>query len=72
VEVIVAIQFLTRVFDKFSEKTKNSKKTMKTQKKIHFDIFASFLAFSMSSQKNLNFQRYFERVQLLTRKFYNH
>jgi hypothetical protein len=39
---------------------------------MHFDIFASFLAFSTPSQKNLNFQRYFERVQLLTRKFYNH
>jgi len=45
---------------------------MKTQKKCIFDIFASFLAFSTSSQKNLNFQRYLERVQLLTRKFYDH
>ena len=40
---------------------------MKTQKKCIFDIFASLLAFSTSSQKNLNFQKYFERVQLLTR-----
>jgi hypothetical protein len=40
---------LTHVFDKFSEKTKNSKKAMKTHKKMHFDIFASFLAFSMPS-----------------------
>jgi len=39
-------------FDKFTEKTKNSKKTMKTPKKCIFDIFASFLAFSTSSQKN--------------------
>jgi hypothetical protein len=58
---------LTQVFDKFSEKTKNSKKKYENPQKMHFDIFASFLAFSTSSQKNLNFQRYFERVQLLTR-----
>jgi coproporphyrinogen III oxidase-like Fe-S oxidoreductase len=45
---------------------------MKTPKKMHFDIFASFLAFSTPSPKNLNFQRYFERIQLSTRKFYNH
>jgi hypothetical protein len=52
----VAIQFFTHVFDKFSEKIKNSKKQpMKTAKKCIFDIFASFLAFSTSSQKNLNF-----------------
>jgi hypothetical protein len=38
----VATQFLTHVFDKFSEKNKNSKKTMKTPKKSIFDIFASF------------------------------
>jgi hypothetical protein len=41
----VATQFLTHVFDKFSEKNKNSKKTMKTPKKAfliylhHFSIF---------------------------------
>jgi len=51
----------------FQKKQKIAKKTMKTPKKMHFDIFASFLAFSTSSQKNLNFQRYFERGQLLTR-----
>ena len=38
----VATQFLTHILDKFIEKTKNSKKTMKTPKKMHFDIFASF------------------------------
>jgi len=41
----------------FQKKPKNSKKTMKPPKKCIFDIFASFLAFSTSSQKNLNFQR---------------
>ena len=70
--MFVATQFLTHVLIIFQKKTKNSKKTMKTQKNAFFDIFASFLAFSTSSQKNLNFQRYLERVQLLTRKFYDH
>ena len=56
---------------KFQKKSKNSKKNENPQK-LHFDIFALFLAFSTSSQKNLNFQRYLERVQLLTRKFYDH
>jgi hypothetical protein len=68
----VATQFLTHVFDKFLEKIKNSKKNNENPQKMHFDIFASFLAFLTSFQKNLNFQKYFERVQLLTRKFYNH
>jgi hypothetical protein len=54
------------------QKTKIAKKNNKNPKKCILDIFALFLAFSMTSQKNLNFQRYFERVQLLTRKFYNH
>jgi hypothetical protein len=58
---------LIHVFDKVLEKIKNSKETTKTPKKCIFDIFASFLAFSTSSQKDLNFQRYLERVQLLTR-----
>jgi hypothetical protein len=55
-------------FINFQKKPKieKEKKTMKTPKKCIFDIFASFLAFSTSSQNNLNFQRYFERVQLLT------
>jgi len=44
----VVTQFLTHVFDKFSEKIKNRKKQRKPQK-MHFDIFASFLAFSTSS-----------------------
>jgi len=63
---------LTHIFDKFSEKIKKRRKNNENPKKYIFDIFASFLAFSTSFQKNLNFQRYFERVQLLTRKFYNH
>jgi len=62
----VATQFFTHVFDNFLEKNQK-KKTMKTPKKCIFDIFASFLAFSTSSQKNLNFQMYFERVQILSR-----
>ena len=47
-------------------------KIYENPKKYIFDIFASFLAFSMSSQKNFNFQRYFERIQLLTSYVYNH
>jgi hypothetical protein len=43
---VVAIQFLTHVFDKFSEKTKNSKENNENPKKCIFDIFALFLAFS--------------------------
>jgi hypothetical protein len=64
----VATQFLTHVFDKFSEKKKPKiEKNNENPKKCIFDTFALFLAFSTSSQKNLNFQRYFEHVQLLTR-----
>jgi hypothetical protein len=48
----VATQFLTRVFDKFTEKTKKEQKNNENPKKCIFDIFASFLAFSASSQKN--------------------
>jgi len=59
----VATQFLTYIFDKFSEKSKIAKKQRKTQK-MYFWYICSFLAFSTSSQKNLNFQRYLERVQL--------
>jgi len=39
---------------------------------MHFLYICIVLAFSTSSQKNLNFQKYLERVQLLTRKFYDH
>jgi hypothetical protein len=42
-------------------------KKNKNPKKYVFNIFASFLAFSTSSQNNLNFQRSLERVRLLTR-----
>jgi hypothetical protein len=63
---------LTHIFDKFSEKSKIAKKTTKNPKKNAFWYICIFLAFLMSFQKNLNFQRYFERVQLLTLKFYNH
>jgi hypothetical protein len=53
--IIVAIQFLIHVFNNFSGKIKNCKKTMKTLKNIFFDIFALFLAFLTLYQKNLNF-----------------
>ena len=33
---------------------------------MFFNIFASFLAFSASSQKNLEFQRSLERVRIFT------
>jgi len=56
-------------FDKFSEKSKNSEKHIENPKKYIFNTFASLLAFLASSQKNLNFQRHLERVQLLTRYF---
>ena len=54
------------------QKNQKIAKNNENPKKYIFDIFASFLAFSTSSQKNLNFQRYLKRVQLLTRKFYDH
>ena len=56
-------------FDKFSEKFKNSEKTLKIQKNTFLIHLHRFLAFLASSQKNLNFQRYLERVQLFTRYF---
>jgi hypothetical protein len=52
--VFVATQFFIHVFYKFSEKTKNRKKNIENPKKCIFDIFASFLAFSTSSQKYFN------------------
>jgi hypothetical protein len=54
------------------QKKPKIEKSNENPKKCIFDIFALFLAFSTSSQKNLNFQRYLERIQLLTRKFYDH
>jgi len=50
----VVTQFLTHLFDKIFEKSKNSEKQRKSKKNV-FNIFASFLAFSVLSQKNLNF-----------------
>jgi hypothetical protein len=41
-------------------------KNNKNPKKYVFNIFAYFLTFSASSQKNLNFQRSLERGRLLT------
>jgi len=49
------------------KKVSIEKKNNENPKICIFDIFALFLAFSTSSQKNLNFQRYLKRVQLLTR-----
>ena len=54
-------------FNKFSEKIQKIVKSMENPKKYIFNTFASFLAFAASSKNNLNFQRSFERVQLLTR-----
>jgi len=66
----VATQFLTHVSKKFQKNPKIAKKNIENKKKIRFfNIFASFLAFSASSKKNLNFQRSFKRVQLFTRYF---
>jgi len=64
----VATQFLTHVLINFQKNPKIAKKHWKSEKYI-FNTFASFLAFLASSQKNLNFQRHLERVQLLTRYF---
>ena len=61
----VATQFLTHVLINFQKNPKIAK-NIENPKKYIFNTFASFLA---SSQKNLNFQRHLERVQLLTRYF---
>jgi hypothetical protein len=52
--IIVVTQFLTHLFDKIFKKSKNNEK-QQNPKTTFFNIFASFLAFSASSQKNLNF-----------------
>jgi hypothetical protein len=57
----VVTQFLTYIFDKIFKKSKNSEK-QKNPKNMFFNIFALFLAFSASSQKNLKFQISLERV----------
>jgi len=53
---------------KFLENPKIEKNN-ENPKKYAFNIFASFLAFSASSQKNLNFQKFFSRVWFFTRHF---
>jgi len=58
--------FLPIFLIKFSENQKITKNN-ENPKKYIFNTFASFLAFSTSSQKNLNFQRSLERVRLLMR-----
>jgi hypothetical protein len=55
----VATQFLTHVFDKFLEKIKKIAKNNENPKKCIFHIFASFLAFSMPSQKEFKFSNVF-------------
>jgi len=64
----VATQFLTHLFIKFLKNPKIAKNN-ENPKKIVFYIFASFLAFSASSQKNLIFQRSFEHIRLFTCHF---
>jgi hypothetical protein len=64
----VATQFLTRVLVNCQKNPKIAK-NIKNPKNTFFNIFASFLAFSALSEKNLNFQRSFERVRLFTRHF---
>jgi len=61
----IATQFLTHVLINFQKNPKIAK-NIENPKKYIFNTFASFLA---SYQKNLNFQRHLERVQLLTRYF---
>ena len=61
----VATQFFTRVLVNFQKNPKIAK-NIEYSKKYVFNTFASFLAFLALSQKNLNFQRYLECVQLLT------
>jgi len=60
--ILLLPNFLPMFFDKFLEKKPKIAKNNENKKKSILDIFASFLAFSMSSQKNLNFQRYFKHV----------
>jgi hypothetical protein len=65
----VATQFFTHVLINFQKKIPKIAKNNENKKKTFFNIFASFLSFLASSQKNLNFQRFLEHVQLLTRYF---
>jgi len=52
---------LTHVLIKFLKNPKIMKNN-KNPKNMFFNIFALFLTFSSSSQKNLNFQRSWERI----------
>jgi len=65
----IATQFLTHLFVKFLKKNPKIAKNKENPKKYVFNIFASFLVFSASSQKNLNFQRSFEHDRIFTRYF---
>ena len=55
---IAATQFLTHVLINFQKKNPKIAKNIENPKNIFFNIFASFLKFLASSQKNLNFQRF--------------
>ena len=64
----VATQFLTHVLINFQKNSKIAK-NIENPKNTFLKHLHGFLAFLASSQKNLNFQRYLERVQLFTRHF---
>jgi hypothetical protein len=65
----VDTQFLTHLFDKSFEKNPKIAKNNENPKKYVFYIFASFLAFSTSSEKEFKLSEVCERVQLFTRCF---
>jgi len=66
--VLLLPNFWSTFLIKFLKNPKIAKNN-ENPKKYVFNIFASFLAFSTSSKKNLSFQRFFERVRLSTRHF---
>ena len=65
IPTILGVPIFDKCFDKFSEKSKNREKQWKSKKICFWYIFIVLA----SSQKNLNFQRSWERVRLLTRYF---
>jgi hypothetical protein len=66
---VVTQFFFINVLINFQKNPKIAKNIENPKKIYIFNIFASFLAFLASSQKNLNFQRYLERVRLLMHHF---
>ena len=65
---LLLLNFLPIFLIKFLKNPKIAKNN-ENPKKYILNIFASFLAFSALSQKNLFFQKFFERVRLFTRHF---